>query len=59
MFLVFTYELVEQVLMNPDVFSSRNKEAMLGRSIIAEQMGVPLEEVPQVKKWADAFHRGR
>ena len=50
LYLVFTYELIEQVLMNPDIFSSKNKEAMLGRSIFdSECQAIYAHGWPQVE----------
>lgn len=32
-FMVFSYDLVDEVLANPELFSSKNEEMMLGRSV--------------------------
>ena len=32
-YMVFTYDLIDEVLANPELFSSKNEEMMLGRSV--------------------------
>ena len=32
-YMVFSYDLIDEVLSNPDLFSSKNEEMMLGRSV--------------------------
>ncbi len=36
-YIVFSYDLVKQVLRQPNLYSSKNEQALLGRSIFDEQ----------------------